>query len=74
MFAIVYDFGSSNLKACLFEVGSRIRAVATANAAYGLYTLEKGGVEQDAELQHVKTEAGHTVTAKHVRAWPSARR
>ena len=49
MFAIVYDFGSSNLKACLFEVGSRIRAVATANAAYGLYTLEKGGVEQDAE-------------------------
>lgn len=49
MFVIVYDFGTSNLKTCLFEVGEHMQTVATANAAYELYTLANGGAEQDAE-------------------------
>ena len=48
MFVIVYDFGTSNLKTCLFEVGAHIRTVATANVAYELYALGNGGAEQDA--------------------------
>ena len=49
MYAIVYDFGTTSLKTCLFDIGSTIRTVASSTAAYNLYVLENGGAEQDAE-------------------------
>lgn len=49
MYAIVYDFGTSSLKTCLFEIGSSIRLVASSSAGYKLYVLENGGAEQDAD-------------------------
>ncbi len=49
MFIIIYDFGTSSVKTCLFEIGSEIRLVSSAGAAYGLYIRENGGAEQDTE-------------------------
>lgn len=49
MHVIIYDFGTSSLKTCLFYIGSEIRLVASSTASYGLYVLENGGVEQDVQ-------------------------
>ncbi|MCR4644173.1 MAG: hypothetical protein K5695_02015 [Oscillospiraceae bacterium] len=49
MYVIVYDFGTSAVKTCLFEISSTIRLICHANATYGLYILENGGAEQDTE-------------------------
>lgn len=49
MNVIVYDFGTSNLKTCLFNIDSEVRMVATSSAAYNLYVLKNGGAEQDVE-------------------------
>ncbi|MBQ9002018.1 MAG: FGGY-family carbohydrate kinase [Eggerthellaceae bacterium] len=49
MHVIIYDFGTSSLKTCLFDIGSEIRLVAASTASYGLYVLENGGAEQDAQ-------------------------
>ena len=49
MYIIIYDFGTSSVKTCLFEIDSEIRLVASATAAYGLYISEDGGAEQDTE-------------------------
>ncbi len=49
MYVIVYDFGTSSVKACLFSVGSQIEIVAKSTESYGLYVLKNGGVEQDVE-------------------------
>lgn len=49
MYVIVYDFGTSAVKTCLFEIGSTIRLVCHAMAEYELYILEGGGAEQDAD-------------------------
>ena len=49
MYVIVYDFGTSSLKTCLFDISSTIRTVASSTASYKLYVLENGGAEQDAE-------------------------
>ena len=49
MYIIIYDFGTSSLKTCLFEVGEEIKVAATSNATYGIYFLENGGAEQDTE-------------------------
>lgn len=49
MYIIIYDFGTSSLKTCLFEVGEKITIVASSNASYGLYILENGGAEQDTD-------------------------
>ena len=49
MYIIIYDFGTSSVKTCLFEIASEIRIVAAATAAYGLYVSEDGGAEQDTE-------------------------
>ncbi|MBO5564308.1 MAG: FGGY-family carbohydrate kinase [Lachnospiraceae bacterium] len=46
---IIYDFGTSSLKACLFDAGQEIRVIASANESYGLRILENGGAEQDTE-------------------------
>ena len=49
MYIIIYDFGTSSVKTCLFEIGSEIRLAASSVAGYELYITEDGGVEQDAE-------------------------
>lgn len=49
MYVIIYDFGTSTVKTCLFEIGSVIRTICHASASYGLYIMENGGAEQDTE-------------------------
>ena len=49
MYVIIYDFGTSSVKTCLFEIGSDIRLVTSATAGYGLYISYDGGAEQDTE-------------------------
>lgn len=49
MHIIVYDFGTSSVKTCLFEIDSGIRLAASAAAGYGLYISDDGGAEQDTE-------------------------
>ena len=49
MYIIIYDFGTSSVKTCLFEIGARIELVANATASYGLYITADGGAEQDTE-------------------------
>ena len=49
MYIIIYDFGTSSVKTCLFEIASEIKLVAGASASYGLYISDNGGAEQDTE-------------------------
>ena len=49
MYIIIYDFGTSSVKSCLFEIDSEIRLVTSSAAGYGLYTSDDGGAEQDTE-------------------------
>ena len=49
MYIIIYDFGTSSLKTCLFEVDTGIHLVNASTAEYKLYISADGGAEQDAE-------------------------
>ena len=49
MFIIIYDFGTSSVKTCLFDIDSEIRLVASSAAGYSLYISDDGGAEQDTE-------------------------
>lgn len=49
MYIIVYDFGTSSVKTCLFDIDSEIRLVTSSAEKYGLYTSDDGGAEQDTE-------------------------
>ena len=49
MYIIIYDFGTSSVKTCLFEIDTDIRLVAGSSAGYGLYISDDGGAEQDTE-------------------------
>ena len=49
MYIIIYDFGTSNVKTCLFDIDSEVRLEASSAAGYGLYVSEDGGAEQDTE-------------------------
>ena len=49
MYIIIYDFGTSSVKTCLFQIDSQINLVAGATAGYGLYISDDGGAEQDTE-------------------------
>ena len=49
MYIIIYDFGTSSVKTCLFEISSEIRLIAGASAGYSLYISDDGGSEQDTE-------------------------
>ena len=49
MYVIVYDFGTSAVKTCLFEVDASAKLIGHDSEAYGLYFLENGGAEQDTE-------------------------
>ena len=57
VYIIIYDFGTSSVKTCLFDIDSKINLVESESAGYGLYVSEDGGAEQDTEewwaaLQH----------------------
>ena len=49
MYIIIYDFGTSSVKTCLFEIDEGIKLVACSVAAYGLYISEDGSAQQDTE-------------------------
>ena len=49
MYVIVYDFGTSAVKTCLFDISSTVRLVCHSIAEYELYILDNGGAEQDAD-------------------------
>ena len=49
MYIIIYDFGTSSVKTCLFEISSEIRLITGSSAGYGLYISDDGGAEQDTE-------------------------
>ena len=49
MYIIIYDFGTSSVKTCLFQIDSQIYLTAGASAEYGLYISDNGGAEQDVE-------------------------
>lgn len=49
MYVIIYDFGTSSVKTCLFDIDSEIRLVTSSTASYGLYISADGGAEQDTE-------------------------
>lgn len=49
LYVIAYDFGTTGVKTCLFSIDKTLKLLASAYAAYGLYIMEAGGAEQDAE-------------------------
>ena len=49
MYIIIYDFGTSSVKTCLFEIDTEIHLVTSSTAGYGLYISADGGAEQDTE-------------------------
>ena len=54
MYIIIYDFGTSSVKTCLFDISKTIRLISGNSANYSLYTSDDGGVEQDTDewLRH----------------------
>ena len=49
MYIIIYDFGTSSVKTCLFHIDSQIHLIARATDEYRLYISDDGCAEQDAE-------------------------
>jgi xylulokinase len=49
IYVIAYDFGTTGVKTCLFEIGDKVKLLVGCYASYGLYILENGGAEQDAD-------------------------
>ena len=56
MYIVIYNFGTSSLKTCLFEVEEKITLAASSTASYGLNILENGGAEQDLLSELCKAE------------------
>ena len=48
-YVIAYDIGTTGVKTCLFAIGKKIELISAAHQGYGLYMVENGGAEQDAE-------------------------
>ena len=48
-YVLAYDVGTTGVKTCLFGIGESISLVASTQQGYGLYVLENGGAEQDAD-------------------------
>jgi len=49
MYVIIYDFGTSSVKTCLFDIDQEIRLLTSSTGSYGLYFSDDGGAEQDTE-------------------------
>ncbi len=47
VYVITYDIGTTGVKTCVFEIGSKITLKGFASEGYGLYVLPNGGAEQD---------------------------
>jgi ribulose kinase len=82
IYVIAYDFGTTGVKTCLFEIGDKVKLLVGCYASYGLYILENGGAEQDADewwdamcrtTKEVFHEDGYPAGAD-MPAFPSARR
>ena len=50
-YVIAYDIGTTGIKTCIFSIEKTIKLIASASEGYGLYVLDNGGVEQDAETE-----------------------
>lgn len=48
-YVLAYDVGTTGVKTCLFRIEESITLVASIQRGYGLYVLENGGAEQDAD-------------------------
>ncbi|MBQ0035892.1 MAG: FGGY-family carbohydrate kinase [Firmicutes bacterium] len=48
-YVISYDIGTTGLKTCIFEIDKKINLISSDNNSYGLYILDNGGAEQDAD-------------------------
>jgi xylulokinase len=48
-YVIAYDIGTTGVKTCLYGIEKGIRLLASAQHGYGLYILDNGGAEQDAD-------------------------
>ena len=48
-YVLAYDIGTTGVKTCLFEIGNSITLLAGDSEGYGLYIMEDGGAEQDAD-------------------------
>lgn len=48
-YVIAYDFGTTGVKSCLFDLDGSLRLVASAYRGYELYVLPGGGAEEDAD-------------------------
>ena len=49
MYIIIYDFGTSTVKTCLFRINSEIKLVAASVAGYEMFVSDDGGAQQDTE-------------------------
>ena len=49
MYIIIYDFGTSSLKTCLFQIDSQIKLISGVSAEYKIYISSDGGAEQNTE-------------------------
>jgi len=49
MYVIAYDIGTTGVKTCLFGIDKAIQLLGSAHKGYGLYILNNGGAEQDAD-------------------------
>ncbi len=47
-YVVAYDIGTTGVKTCLFGIDKDIVLLAAAQQGYGLYILDNGGAEQDA--------------------------
>lgn len=61
MYIIIYDFGTSSVKTCLFEIDPDIRLVAGSSAGYGLYISDGGGA-----LSHVISQMLSDITGRTI--------
>ncbi len=48
-YVLAYDIGTTGVKTCLFAIEKTIELLASAQQGYGLYLLDNGGAEQDAD-------------------------
>lgn len=48
-YVIAYDVGTTGVKTCLFSIDNQLTLIGGSYGTYGLYILENGGAEQDAD-------------------------
>ncbi|MDD3842814.1 MAG: FGGY family carbohydrate kinase, partial [Candidatus Izemoplasmatales bacterium] len=48
-YVIAYDIGTTGIKTCLFGIDEQITLISSANKGYGLYIMDNGGAEQNAD-------------------------